>query len=65
MGDFELLNQPVELVFNDDKEIRLVNRINGQELARFKSEQPIEVWLNKGGYMTFEEYSEVLAKLKG
>jgi len=59
----ELLNQNVKLVPNaDDTEIRLINTVNGQELARFSSYEPIKVWVNKGVFMTFEEYLEYQRK---
>lgn len=55
----ELLNQPVKIVPNaDDTEFSLVNTINGQELARIKSNEPMELWVNKGGFMTKEEYDK-------
>lgn len=55
----ELLNQPVKIVPNsDDTEFSLFNTINGQELARIKSNEPMELWVNKGGFMTKEEYDK-------
>lgn len=55
----ELLNQPVKIVPNvDDTEFSLVNTINGQELARIKSNEPMDLWVNKGGFMTKEEYDK-------
>lgn len=55
----ELLNQPVKIVPNvDDTEFSLVNTINGQELARIKSNEPMDLWINKGVFMTKEEYDK-------
>lgn len=62
----ELLNQPVKIVPNsDDTVYSIVNTINGQELARISSNEPMNLWLNKGWFMTKEESDNFyLSKLK-
>lgn len=59
----ELLNQHVKVVPNaDDTEFSFVNTVNGQELARITSNEPMNIWINKGWFMTKEEWEKADAR---
>lgn len=59
----ELLNQHVKVVPNaDDTEFSFVNTVNGQELARITSNEPMKIWINKGWFMIKEEWEKAVAR---
>ena len=52
-----LLNQNIKIIPNaDDTCFSIINTSNNMELCRIESNEPMNIWINKGWFMNKEEY---------